>query len=264
MTNQEPIHVITILWGNAYGEEDVNKLYSMICRNTSFSVHFHLFSNESLPNINPEILKYPEPVLSVSVDHRRYNYRKTVGLCDNELAGLKGKRVFFFDLDVLVMDNLDELFTYPKDDQFYIINDWNTRGDTVGQATCYSYIVGTLGFIKEAFESAPDAVINRFKTATQQYLSMMLIQKHGKLNFWPEAWFQSFRYHCLPIGPLRHICMPHLPKLGTKVLAFHGHPDIHDALMGRWSKPGIGKSARGWKKLYKACKPTPWINKYWL
>ena len=34
------------------------------------------------------------------------------------LEGLNGERVFFFDLDVLITGNLDELFSYPKDDGF--------------------------------------------------------------------------------------------------------------------------------------------------
>ena len=263
MKNQEPIHVIAIHWGTTYPEKDINNLYSMIRSNTSLPICFHLFSDEELPNLTPEIVRHPEPGLNVSVQHARYMYRKTVGLSADDLAGLTGKRVFFFDLDVLITGNLDELFTYPEDDKFYIINDWNTRGNHVGQASCYSFVVGTLGFVKEDFESRPQEVINQYGTATQQYLSAKVIEKFGPLNFWPDEWFRSFRYHCLPWGPLRHFLTPHKPKPGTKMLAFHGHPDLYDAQIGRWSEPNIGKSAKGWKKLYKACRPTPWINEYW-
>jgi hypothetical protein len=179
------------------------------------------------------------------------------------LGNLTGQRVFFFDLDVLILDDLDDLFAYPDGDKFYIIRDWNTRGSHVGQATCYSFVVGTLGFIRERFEADPETVINKFGTASQEYLSHMVIEKFGPLNFWPTRWFQSFRFHCLPFSFLRHFMTPRLPKAGTKVLAFHGHPDIHDAIVGRWSPPNNKKAARGWKKIYKACKPTPWIKDYW-
>ena len=263
MNPHQPVHIISILWGTAYAEEDVNKLYSMIARNTSFPISFHLFSNETLPGLNSAIIQHPEKGMKIAPEHNRYAYRKEAGLCDDSLGGLTGQRVFFFDLDVLIMDNLDDLFTYPEGDKFYIINDWNSRGDHVGQATCYSFVVGTLGFIREAFETYPEPIINRFGTASQEYLSSMVIEKFGKLNFWPEQWFQSFRFHCLPFAFLRYLLTPSLPKKGTKVLAFHGHPDIQDAIAGRWSLPGIPKAARGWKKLYKACRPTPWIKDYW-
>ena len=42
------IHIITILWGTLYDEQDVNRLFSMITNNTSYPICFHLFSNESI------------------------------------------------------------------------------------------------------------------------------------------------------------------------------------------------------------------------
>jgi len=262
-TEHQTVHVISILWGNQYTEKDVNNLFSMICRNTSLPIQFHLFSNETLNELNPSILKHPEPGLNVEPRFKPFNYRKEAGLCRDGLAGLDGQRVFFFDLDVLIMDNLDDLFTYPKGNAFYIINDWNTRGSHVGQASCYSFVVGTLGFIKTEFEADPASVLKTFGTASQEYLSAKAIEQFGPLNFWPEEWFQSFRYHCLPWGPLRHFVTAHRPRSGTKVLAFHGHPGLHDAIKGQWSEPHAFKAAKGWKKLYKTCRPTHWVAELW-
>ena len=260
---QKTINIICIHWGTAYSTEDVNKLYSMIKKNTSHNFNLHVFSNEILKGLNNEIIKHPEPKLITNKNYDQYNYRKEVGLCDNELGGLNGERVFFFDLDVLITNNLDELFSYPEDDKFYIINDWNSKGNCIGQATCYSFVVGTLGFIKSEFEENSECIVQRYGTASQEYLSAMVIRNFGKLNFWPENWFQSFKYHCLPSVYLRHFLMPRKPKSETKVLAFHGNPNIQDALIGRWSDPFAKKAAKGWKKLYKTCRPTPWINEYW-
>jgi hypothetical protein len=262
MNSETPIHIICIQWGTAYAAQDINNLYSMIRRNTSRSIHFHLFSNEPPAGLLSEVDVHPEPGLHVPAEFNKYNYRKEVGLCDENLAGLSGKRVFFFDLDVLITGNLDALFSYPKNDQFYIINDWNTNGDHVGQATCYSFVVGTLSFIKEAFEADPEPALKQFGTASQEYLSAKVIERLGPLNFWPEEWFQSFRYHCLPSPLLRHFKVPAHPKEQTKVLAFHGHPDIHDAINGQW--PDKAKHRwKIWKKLYKRCRPTPWVEEYW-
>ncbi len=262
MNDQNPINIIAIHWGTTYTATDVNNLYSMICRNTSLPIRFHLFSNEPPKDLLAGIKVHAEPVLNVDPAHNKNNYRKEAGLCAENLAGFNGKRVFFFDLDVLITGNLDELFTYPEDDNFYIINDWNTKGDHVGQATCFSFVVGTLGFVKKAFEADPESALEKFGTASQEYLSAKVIERFGSLNFWPEEWFQSFRYHCLPNPLLRHFKTPVPPKEGTKVLAFHGRPDIKDALVGQW----LDKKKhhwKVWKKLYKHCRPTPWIKTYW-
>ena len=256
------VNIISILWGNKYTTSDVNKLYSMIKRNTSFSVNFHLFSNNILPELDKGIRQKPEPAKNAKIYSDKLNYRKEAALCDNQLGGLSGKRVFFFDLDVLSTGNLDELFDYPEGDNFYIINDWNTRGNHVGQATCYSFIIGTLGHIKDLFEADNKEVINEFGTASQEYLSAEVIKLNGKLNFWPEEWFKSFKIHCLPIWFMRRFSYPAPPPSGTKVLAFHGHPDLNDALTGTWHDK---KKHRWkiWKKLYKCCKPSPWIADYY-
>ena len=257
-----PIHIITILWGKAYDEQDVNRLYAMITKNTSYPICFHLFSDETLPALNPVIMKHPEPRLAAHGQLQHLNYRKEVGLCDNSLGNLHDQRVFFFDLDVIITGNLDDMFIYPEGNEFYIINDWNTDGTHVGQASCYSFVVGTLGFIKKAFELDYATVVEKYGTASQEYLSAMVINRDGKLLFWPEHWCKSFKYHCLPHPLLRHLCTPKKPDPNTKLLAFHGNPGIEDALNGRWSSPNAKKAAQGWKKVYKACKPSQWINDY--
>lgn len=235
----------------------------MIACNTSYELHFHLFSNEILLDLNPKIQQHPEPGVELPKERGNLNYRKTVGLCTPNIGGLNGERVFFFDLDVIVMDQLDELFDYPKDEQFYIINDWNSKGNRIGQATCYSFIVGSLAYIKEDFEANMDAVIQRYGTATQQYLSAKVIERFGNLKFWPEAWFQSFKFHCLAPIFIRRFVTPRKPHSSTKVLAFHGNPNIRDAIAGRWQSSHNAKQEKAWKVFYKKFRPALWIKNYW-
>lgn len=255
-------NVICIKWGNVYDPEYVNKLYSMVKRNTSYDIHFYCFT-EDANGLNKDIIIKPLPTLNTTEEYQTiYGYRKEAGLCDDNLGGLENQRVFFFDLDVVIVSNLDELFEYPENDKFYIIDDWNSKGDTVGQATCYSWVVGTLGYIKEYYEKNPQEVVNQFHTASQEYLSMKVIEKFGALNFWPQDWFCSFRFHCMSrFGPLRHFIMPKLPKNrpNLKVINFHGLPKPDEAIEGIWNERNDPK----WKKLYKVCKPTTWIKDYW-
>lgn len=258
---KKSVNVVCIKWGPAYDAEYINILYRMIKRNTSYGVNFYCFTDET-EGLDSEIKIFDLPVLDTLKEYQTIHaYRKEAGLCDDNLAGLKNQRVFFFDLDIVIIDNLDELFDYPESDRFYIIKDWNSRNENVGQASCYSWVVGTLGHVKKYFEEHPKEVVDKYFTASQEFLSDKVIEKYGQLNFWPERWFASFRFHCLPkFGPLRHFIAPTIPKWrGLKVIVFHGMPNPREASKGIWPL----KSGHKWKKLYKTCKPATWVNRYW-
>lgn len=260
----EKYNVICIKWGTAYPAADVNKLCSMVKRNTSFDIDFYCFT-ENAEGLNDDVIVRPLPVLNVPPEENKYAYKKEAGLCDDDLGGLHGQRVFFFDLDSLIVGNLDEFFQYPQDDKLYIINDWNTKGNTVGQASCYSWVVGTLGYVKKYFEEHPREVTDKYYTASQEYLSAKVIEKEGHLNFWPEDWFCSFRFHCLPKWPFRFWKMAEIPnRKGLKMIAFHGLPGLEEARQGIWCiDKACPKYPRGIKKLYKHVQPVTWINDYW-
>jgi hypothetical protein len=257
---KEKVNVICIKWGTKYYHKDVNNLYRMVKRNTSFDINFYCFTDNK-KGLLKDITAKPLPKMNMKKEDCKYVYQKEAGLCDDNLGGLKGQRVLFLDLDTLIVDNIDEFFTLPKDDEFYIINDWHSKGNHIGQASCYSWRVGTLGYVKEYFEKNHKECIEKFYTASQAYLSSKVIERYGNLNFWPAKWCKSFRFHALPIGILRGLITPKIPA-EAKVLAFHGDPKIEDAIIGVWG--GSGKQSAKWKKLiYKKLRPTPWIKDYW-
>jgi len=262
------INVICIKWGNVYNADDVNKLFRAIKRNTSFDIAFYCFS-EITEGLEDGIIIKALPTLQVSEKYQKTGYLKEAGLCDNNLGGLNGKRVFFFDLDSLIVGNLDDLFSYPQGDNFYIINDWRNRKgkkkNKVGQASCYSFLVGTLGFIKNFFEEYPDEVWQKYRTASQEFLSAKVIEKYGYLHFWPDDWFKSFRFHCMPHPLFRYFFAPTIPKAkGLKMIAFHGVTGISQALKGVWCDDKSHKKyPKGLSKLYKHVRKTKWIENYW-
>lgn len=252
-------HVICIKWGSAaYGAKDVNRLYGMVVRNMlRHEVRFHCFTEISA-GLRDGVRIHPLPVLECDPSQVKYAYQKEVGLCDDNLGGLHGERVIFFDLDVVITGSLDEMVDLPTGDDFVIIKDWNTKGNHVGQATCYSFRVGTLGFVKKYYEEHSKKVLEHYRTASQEYLSSKVIEKWGALKFWPETWCQSFKFTVLPAWYLRPFVTARLP-VGTKVLAFHGRPKIDDAVMGRWTPERVPL----FKRIYKTIRPCPWIEEYW-
>lgn len=249
--------VICIKWGTCYNAKYVNALYNGVIRNTKYKVNFYCFTDDS-NGFDSNIIVKPLPTMNIT--DIRNAYLKEVGLCDNNIGGLNGERVLYFDLDTVIVDNIDSFFELPKDDKFYIINDWNTRGDKVGQGSCFSFVVGTLGYIKDYFEQNYIQVYDKYYTASQEYLSDKVVEKYGKLNFWPEDWSKSFRFHCLPnplIPFLRRFKMAKIPNK-AKIICFHGHPKLEDAINGVWQDKHL------WKRFfYKHLKPVLWIKDYW-
>ncbi len=252
---KSPVQVVTIKWGQKYDAQHVNSLRQQICKNSTFPIVFHCFTDDTV-GLDANIMTHPLPDIKILPQHQKYIYRKEAGLCDDTLGGLTGQRVYFFDLDVVVCDCLDDVFSFPKEDEFVIINDWNTKGDHVGQASFYSWKVGTLGYVKDTYVADPVGVIDKFGTASQAYLSYMVMQKYGPLIFWPEKWCVSFKQHCLPAWYVRYFVAPQKP-VGAKIIAFHGDPKPENALKGVWADDVVW-----FKKIYKHTKPASWLSDY--
>ncbi len=261
--NDKEVNVICIKWGTLYGPEYVNKLKNMIKRNTNYNVNFHCFTEVS-EGLDSDVNVHPLPVMHMDMADCKWAYRKEAGLCDDNLGGLNGQRVFFFDLDTVIIGNLDPLFSYPIEDKFYIIKDWAHKDGSVGQASLYSWVVGTLGFAKTYFEKNAKPVFEKYYTASQEYLSAKVIEKYGKLNFWPENWVASFRFHCMPIGILRWFITPSIPNWdGLQMISFHGLPSMAEAVIGQWGPKTDRKYPKGFKKIYKHIRPTLWVKCFW-
>lgn len=251
-------NIVCIKWGERYPVDYVNRLYNMVRRNTTVPFNFFCFTEIS-EGLHRDILVRPLPELNVAPEDNRFAYRKEAALCQDDLGGLQGQRVLFFDLDVVIVDNIDGLISFPQGDDFVIINDWNSKGSQVGQASCYSWRVGTLGYVKEYFEKHPKEVVAKYHTASQEFLSDQVIAEKGALIFWPETWFRSFKSHCLPKGVLRHFIPAAIPP-GAKVIVFHGSPKPDEAIVGQWS---FDEKIPFYKRWYKAVLPTPWVEQHW-
>ncbi|NQV28330.1 MAG: hypothetical protein HQ518_28590 [Rhodopirellula sp.] len=260
MTTQT-VNVICIKWGSGYTHVDVNRLFKAIKANTSskYSLNFICFTENSA-ELLPGITAKPLPKMNLPQDKPcRYAYQKEAGLCEDNLGDLHGERVLFFDLDTLIVGSMDGFFELPKENEFWIIKDWD-HGERVGGAAVYSWVVGTLGYVKDYFEKHSEEVYRKYHTASQEYLSDKVVEKHGKMHFWPASWCVSFKRHCVPKWYLRRFVTPCIPSNEAKTIIFHGCPKLQDAIDGVWdSQRGVPLL----KRIYKTVLPSPWIEKYW-
>ena len=109
-------HVICVKWGNKYISKYANVLNSMVKRHTTVPYQFHCLTDD--PNgLDPEInvITLPKDPWIKTWWSKLYMFSPDMPLQGN---------ILFFDLDVVIFDNIDPLFSY-NENRFNIIRDFN-------------------------------------------------------------------------------------------------------------------------------------------
>ena len=250
-TEDLPAHCQTVLclkWGNRYGSEYVNRLYSMAIRNTSRPLRIVCFTDDPT-GIREEVEVRPMPEFDLPEPMRSHPFRRMF-IFQKEVERLKGN-VLHLDLDLLITGSIDAFFDYRPELDFAVCENWTQPGQGIGNMSVFRYRVGALTKIWDRFRPDPMAMMNLYRNS-QTFVCRTL----GTVEFFPPAWCLSFKHSLIPPWPLNFIKTPSLPP-EAKIVAFTGKPDIDEATRGEWPVNGV------WKKLYKHIRPTPWIADHW-
>lgn len=256
----EIANIVCMKWGTKYGNDYVNRLYNMVSRNMTRPFRFVCYTDNK-EGINPAVEVYDHPPFEAASLQTMGAYRKKT-LCRADLAPFKeGERFLYLDLDLVIMDNIDAVFDYKPEADFIICYNWTRGNGTIGNSSVTMMRVGPLDYIAKDMEKDFLTYQAQYKTASQEYMSAKVIEKYGKLEFWPDAWCKSFQFHIMPSRMMRWIKKPQQPPKGTKFLIFHGSVNPPDAIAGVWPKDG--KPFPFYKKWYKTLRPAPWIADYY-
>lgn len=136
------------------------------------------------------------------------------------------ERILYFDLDTLILKNIDDLLTLGGD--FYGLRPWNRANREKGN--CASGIMawknGTYDFLYGEFDADK---INRL--GDQVYISAALKAHGGTFTPLQDAapGIYSYKRECRQGGPPR----------GARIVCFHGRPRVHE-VGDRWVKEAWG------------------------
>ncbi len=239
--------IVCMKWGRRYGVDYLNRLASMVRRNTSRTTRLICFTDDPA-GADPDVETYPLPIINIPEVVAWTPWRK-LSLWQTPLLDLKGD-VLFFDLDVVLTGSIDEFFDYEPG-RFCVAQNWTQPNMRVGNTSVYRFPVGKMSYLFDDFDRDPDAILTRYRIE-QQYISKNV----RDMAFWPEEWCMSFKHSLLPMWPMNFFTAPKLPPK-TKLVAFTGKPDPDEALAGRWPVQSLRE------KLYKHVRPTPWIGEHW-
>ena len=214
-------HIVCVKWGNKYISQYVNVLYNMIKRNTTVPFEFHCITND-LKGLDPHIktIKLPNDPWIKTWWSKLWMFGSHFPLQGN---------ILYFDLDVIVFKNIDELFNYNPD-KFMIIRDFN-RCRVKDWKLCNSSVMrwntGTINYLWDDFVSKPNKVMQD-NHGDQDWITKRAEQD---TNHWPDDWIRSYKWEMIGFKDTKARRGPKLifdrpPKVipENKVAVFHGEP----------------------------------------
>ena len=246
----ETVNIICVKWGQKYGAEYVNRLRSMVSRHLTLPHRFVCFTDDPQGiQAGPELEVYDLPVVDFADFDNREPWAKAHGWLKvtsfaNPLVDLTGTTLFL-DLDIVIVDNIDSLFS--PEGEFHVINEWD-KNDETGNTSVFRFQAGAHADLIDTLKKDKAKILDTYRNE-QEFVTHTL-HRQGKLHYWPEGWCVSFKRHCLPGFPAQLFKAATIPP-GAKIVTFHGKPHPEDAAAGRSGK---------W---YRHVKPVKWISENW-
>ena len=216
-------HVVCVKWGGKYPAKYVNVLKNMVSRHTSVPYQFHCLTED--PNgLDPDI-----NVIKLPNDPWIKSWWSKLWMFSPEFP-LKGN-VLFFDLDVVIFNNIDELFTHGKN-KLQIIRDFNRcriKDWKLSNSSVMRWEPGTLNYLYEEFKN------NSARVMQQNHGDQDWITKRAKddINWWPDEWIRSYKWEMVGFKDTKLLTQdgrkffrtPAKIEPGNKVAVFHGQPN---------------------------------------
>jgi len=241
-------------WGDRYPALFVNRLYGMVARNTTWTIRFVCFTDDA-SGIRPEVECQPLP--KVDYDPKLGKYWPKLGLMQNDLGGLTGLTLFL-DLDLVILDNIDQLFTYPG--RFLIIREWKNPELGYGNSSVLRYVIGQESAVLDRFYATPaDVIVETYDSKEQNFLTKAV----DDVSFWPPEWVPPFNLSCLPKNRLQRFFAKPVKPAGGKILVFYGSITPASALRGEHEPKKRVGTGFAFRPTLRRFRPAEWIAEYW-
>jgi hypothetical protein len=220
-------YVVCLKYGNKYSAEYVNKLYYGVKRNLTVPFEFVCFT-EDTTDIDPNITIRNIPI---SPQITGWWYKP---MFFNPNLGINGT-LLFLDLDMIIFDNIDKLFTH-KPGEFLIIRDFNRcaiKSYTKFNSSVFRINTGQHSQVYDNFIRNPSLVIRQYHGDQDWIRASIKID----FDYWPDEWIQSYKWEMRGKPPMvkdkngkrnfEKIGEPVI-KNETSVAVFHGDPNPKD------------------------------------
>lgn len=180
--SQDKITVLCVRFGNRYGREYVERLRNMIARHLTVPYEFACLTDDQHPIAEVRTVYQPNAQYVRGWWHKIHMFDPSL-----PLAG----RILYFDLDVVIHDNIDKLAQIHSA-EFMGIHDFNRKFYANWKclnSSAMAWNHGHESYVWEKFKENP-------KEAQRLQGDQDWIWKlaSSRIKFWPREWIQSYKW----------------------------------------------------------------------
>lgn len=238
---EETLNILCMKWGTLYGADDVNNLFRGVRKHLSRPFRFVCFTDDST-GFDAGIKALPLPELGLPNGDTRW---RKLALFQRDLGGLSGTALFL-DLDLVIVGDLAPFFDAKgevliiRDDDLFrpkplrkLTPERDRFMHMVGNTSVFRYTIGAHPEVLDIYTADPAAAAAKYEH--EQQMASDVLDKAGKLQYWPRGWCVSFKNDCVGRGIHSYLSDPACPE-GARIVLFAGSPKMGDVLAGRGSK----------------------------
>lgn len=230
------IHIVCLKWGTKYGPEYVNRLYTAVGRNTTRKFKFYCLT-DNRAGINHEI-----QIVPLQYANQLDSWWNKISLFSADLPIPIGQRIFYIDLDTLIVGNIDDLLGHEQTDIVVLRDFYHGIAQSAGTVASglMSWNHRQYKYVWSEFIKNPKEAIKRaYPHGDQWWVEHNIAQR----QFWQDLYpgqVVSFKMHC----------RQGLPP-NARIVCYHGRPSIPESAT---------QSTKDWK--FKMV-PQPWVLQHW-
>jgi hypothetical protein len=222
--------VLCVRFGEKYGPEYVERLRNMVARNITIPYEFACLTDDQRSIKGVKTLHIGNQGYSKGWWHKVHMFDKSLGIND---------RILYFDLDVVIHNNIDKL-VLGLGDSFYGIRDFNRKFNPKWKILNSS----AMSWMGNKEHDIYDMFLRNKMAAMQLHGDQDWIYKvaSDRIKFWPDQWLMSYKWEIRkrneinfsnPKRTFYEIANPTIPN-ECSVAVFHGDPkpeDVQDPIV---------------------------------
>ncbi len=217
--------VLCVRFGNRYGREYVERLRNMVKRHITVPHEIVCLTDDQHPINDVRTLYQPNAGYARGWWHKVHMFDPSLSLSG---------RILYFDLDVVIHNNIDMLTSYASND-FVGILDFNRKfhaGWKYLNSSVMAWNHGTQSYIYEQFKFNP-----REAQRLQGDQDWIWKLAKDRIKFWPKDWIQSYKWEirgreelAMVNGKRQFKDVDHSVEVHPEccVTVFHGDPKPQD------------------------------------
>ena len=215
-------HVVCVKWGNKYISKYANVLYSMCKRNISVDYEFHCITDDP-KGLDPHI-----KTIELPNDPAIKTWWSKLWMFGGHFP-LKGN-ILYFDLDVIIFNNINELFVHNPG-KFNIIRDFNrcrVKDWKMSNSSVMRWEAGTMNYLWDEFKANSSKIMS-YNHGDQDWITK---RANEDINWFPDDWIRSYKWEMIGLKDTKLLNKdgkkifrkPADVKPENKVAVFHGEP----------------------------------------